>query len=251
MRYCPTDKARVETEKEFSWPWALFWFIFGAGWGVLIYLIYYAFKSETKCVRCGSETLSSPPPGYVENPNTTAEYIPEGVAQQQQELHQPNQGQISAAASPQRLGTDGGPKGSLPAGEEWEDVSPMTYTTCPNCHKQFSIQKQRPLDVTCPACGTSGRLPADEEEQPEIFAETSSGPEMVDVSSNDDPEPLTELPGLGGSTNWEREQLEEVGIETTGELAASSPQRIAQDTDISSSRAEALIERAIQERRNA
>lgn len=32
VRYCPTDQQMVQTEKDFSWPWALFWFIFGAGW---------------------------------------------------------------------------------------------------------------------------------------------------------------------------------------------------------------------------
>lgn len=134
--------------------------------GVLIYLIYYALKSETACVRCGSETVSSPPPGFVPNPNTNAQYIPQDLASKQQQLHAPNQqpaNQLSGGQSVHGLPAQGsGPKPSS-AAESWEDVSPMAHTTCPNCGQRFAVEKKRPLTVTCPSCGTSGTLPATSE----------------------------------------------------------------------------------------
>lgn len=196
MRYCPTDREMVQTEKEFSWPWALAWFVLGGGIGILVYLIYYAFKSESKCVRCGSDTLSSPPPGYVENPNTDAQYIPEEVATRQANAQAPGtrQGQhhLSQGSSGQALPSQGGGQGgghgagqgaasgTPSGGEDWEDVSPMGHTVCPNCNQQFAVEKRRPLNVTCPACGTSGRLPDRSDErgradQVETFDEGADG----------------------------------------------------------------------------
>lgn len=170
----------VPVKKKFSWPAFIVWLVLFFGVGALVYLIYYAFKPTDRCTTCEAKTLSSPPPGYVLNPNASAMYVPQEVVHRQQMLHQQQNlfaqpppaaemrgmhpahgGGVLPGAPAYGAGPALGPGGAVaPArGEAWSNVSRPDRTTCPSCAHVFAIESRRPLDVECPACGTRGTLP--------------------------------------------------------------------------------------------
>lgn len=165
LRYCPSCQRMVPVKKRFSWPAFVAWLVIGWGLGVLVYLIYYAFKPTDACTTCEAKTLTAPPPGYVLNPNATAMYVPQELVHHQQLLHQ--QRDLFAQAPPpaEMLGTrphsaSTSPAGVLPAsaGESWSNVTRPDRTACPGCRHVFAVEARRPLDVQCPSCGTRGTL---------------------------------------------------------------------------------------------
>jgi hypothetical protein len=151
----------VEGKRYFSVPAFIAWLVLGLGWGALVYLIYYACKAQDKCPVCRSTTLSSPPPGYVLNPNVAATYVPQEVVHQQQRLHQQQALFVAPPPRAEVTGAQASPSAgpALPAGESWANVSVPSTTTCPGCKTPFAVESRRPLDVRCPACGTTGTLP--------------------------------------------------------------------------------------------
>jgi hypothetical protein len=150
------------TEKKFSWPAFIAWFVLLFGLGALVYLVYYALKATDRCTTCHAKTFSSPPPGYVLNPHSTATYVPQEVLHRQEQLYR--QQQILAQPPPRAEMLGGRPappeSPSLPphGAEAWSNVSRPDKTACPGCGHVFAVESRRPLEVACPSCGTRGTL---------------------------------------------------------------------------------------------
>lgn len=65
--YCPSCGSMKEAVKVFSWGWFIFWTVITAGIGGIIYIIYYASKSKTKCPICHTKIAKSNHKGIYTN----------------------------------------------------------------------------------------------------------------------------------------------------------------------------------------